>query len=218
MKILVISPHTDDAELGTGGTINKFINQGDDLYWIVLSIAEESVIGNRPRNIHKTEFLNVIKLINFSKELLIFFTLIGIIGIFTFFLTDSAINLAHALGIAPIIIAFTVIAAATSIPDTIISVVNAKKGNIDDATSNVFGSNIFDILVGLGLPLFIYSLYKGAVEITFTNIEIVLSLLGSTMLVLYFFGDDHTLCKKEAAVLLIMYFIFVAYVISLAVI
>ncbi|MBT3416743.1 calcium/sodium antiporter [Candidatus Woesearchaeota archaeon] len=156
--------------------------------------------------------------INFSKELLIFFTLIGIIGIFTFFLTDSAINLAHALGIAPIIIAFTVIAAATSIPDTIISVVNAKKGNIDDATSNVFGSNIFDILVGLGLPLFIYSLYKGAVEITFTNIEIVLSLLGSTMLVLYFFGDDHTLCKKEAAVLLIMYFIFVAYVISLAVI
>ena len=68
MKILVISPHTDDAELGTGGTINKFINQGDDLYWIVLSIAEESVIGNRPRNIHKTEFLNMIKLINFSKD------------------------------------------------------------------------------------------------------------------------------------------------------
>ena len=68
MKILVISPHTDDAELGTGGTINKFLNKGDDLYWIVLSIAEESVIGNRPHNIHKTEFLNVIELLNFSKD------------------------------------------------------------------------------------------------------------------------------------------------------
>jgi len=95
--------------------------------------------------------------------------------------------------------------------------VNAKKGDIDDATSNVFGSNIFDILVGIGLPLLIYNFYKGPVEIVFDNLEIVLGLLGSTMIVLYFFGDDHKLGRKEAGILLAMYFAFVVYTVVLAI-
>ena len=168
--------------------------------------------AHKKKHKHKTS-----EEIKFAKELLIFFLLMAVIGVFTFLLTDSAIDLSHALGISPIIIAFTVIAAATSIPDTIISVVNARKGDIDDATSNVFGSNIFDILVGIGLPLLIYYIYKGAVGITFTNLEIVLGLLGSTILVLYFFGDDHKLDRKEASILLFMYLVFVIYTIILAI-
>ncbi|HIG52238.1 hypothetical protein CXT76_01885 [Candidatus Parvarchaeota archaeon] len=155
--------------------------------------------------------------IKLAKELSIFLFLIGIIGIFTFFLTDSAIELANILEISPIIIAFTIIAAATSIPDTVISIANAKKGDIDDATSNVFGSNVFDILVGIGLPLLIYVLYKGAVSITFSNLEIILGLLGSTIILLYFFADDHTLDKKQAGILLFMYLIFVGYTVFLAI-
>ncbi len=38
-KILVLSPHTDDAELGCGGTINKFLKQGKEIYWAVFSKA-----------------------------------------------------------------------------------------------------------------------------------------------------------------------------------
>lgn len=167
---------------------------------------------------YKKEHKNKIsKEIKFTREVLIFILLLGVIGVFTFLLTNSAINLSHALKISPIIIAFTIIAAATSVPDTVISVVNAKKGNIDDATSNVFGSNIFDILVGIGLPLFIFSIYKGATKVVFTNLEIVLGLLGSTILVLYFFGDDHKLGKKEAGILLFMYFAFVIYTVILAI-
>jgi cation:H+ antiporter len=155
--------------------------------------------------------------IKLAKEISIFLFLIVIIGIFTFFLTDSAIELANILEISPIIIAFTIIAAATSIPDTVISIANAKKGDIDDATSNVFGSNVFDILVGIGLPLLIYVLYKGAVSITFSNLEIILGLLGSTIILLYFFADDHTLDKKQAGILLFMYLIFVGYTVFLAI-
>ncbi len=154
--------------------------------------------------------------IRLAKELPMFLVLLIIIGIFTFFLTDAAIDLAHALGISPIIVAFTIIAAATSVPDTIISVSNARKGDIDDATSNVFGSNIFDILVGLGLPLLIYTLYKGSVTIDFTNMEIILGLLGSTIILLYFFAEDHSLNKRQARTLLLMYLLFVSYVIYLA--
>lgn len=154
--------------------------------------------------------------IELTKEVSIFFVLMLIIGVFTFLLTNSAINLSHALGISPIIIAFTIIAAATSVPDTAISVINAKKGDIDDATSNVFGSNIFDILIGIGLPLLIYTLIKGPVVIEFANLEIILGLLGSTILVLYFFAEDHTLNKQQAITLLLMYLLFVAYIVSLA--
>ncbi len=154
--------------------------------------------------------------IKLTKELPLFFTFMVVIGLFTFFLTDSAINLSETLGISPIIIAFTIIAAATSVPDTVISLINAKKGDIDDATSNVFGSNIFDILVGIGLPLLIYVLFKGPVMIEFVNLEIVLGLLGSTILVLYFFAEDHTLNKRQAITLLLMYFAFLIYIIYLA--
>jgi len=155
--------------------------------------------------------------INILKELIIFIILLFVIGIFTFLLTDSAIDLSKILNIPAVIIAFTIVAGATSIPDTIISVANAKKGDLDDATSNVFGSNIFDILIGIGLPLLIYNIYKGALEITFVNLEIVLGLLGSTILVLFFFADDHTLRKKEAAILLFMYLVFVVYTIALSI-
>jgi len=162
----------------------------------------------------KNKKANEIKL---GKEVLIFVLLLVVIGAFTFLLTNSAMNLSYILGISPIIIAFTIIAAATSVPDTIISVVNAKNGDIDDATSNIFGSNIFDILVGLGLPLLIYYFFKGAVEITFVNLEIVLGLLGATIIVLYFFAENHILNKRHAKILLFMYIFFVAYVVFLAI-
>ncbi|MAG01913.1 hypothetical protein CMI42_01115 [Candidatus Pacearchaeota archaeon] len=153
-----------------------------------------------------------------SKEVFPFIFNFIIIGIFTFFLTRSSIDLSTLLGVSPIIIAFTITAAATSIPDTIISIVNAKNGDVDDATSNVFGSNIFDILVGIGLPLLIYTIYQGSVIIEFANLEIVLGLLGSTILILYFFADTHTLNKKHGFTLLLMYLVFVSYTVYLAVV
>jgi len=151
-----------------------------------------------------------------SKEIIIGLLTMIIIGIFTFFLTDHSIELSNILGVSPIIIAFTITAAATSVPDTVISVVNAKKGDITDATSNVFGSNIFDIFVGLGLPLLIYTIIKGGVEISFANLEIVFGLLGATIVLLYFFAEKHTLNKKQAFFLLFLYILFIAYVLFLS--
>lgn len=52
-------------------------------------------------------------------------------------------------------------AAATSVPDTIISIRDARKGNFDDAVSNALGSNIFDIAFALGFPLLLYNLIYG---------------------------------------------------------
>lgn len=150
----------------------------------------------------------------FNAFLMLFFTLI-IMAVFTFFLTKASIDLSISLGVYPIIIAFTVTAAATSVPDLVVSAVNAKKGQTEDAISNAVGSNTFDILVGLGLPLLIYSLYHGDVAIEFFNIEIIWGLLASAFVVLYFL-KDKIISKKEAFVLILMYALFILYVLYLA--
>lgn len=150
------------------------------------------------------------------KEIGIFLITLVIIGIATYFLTKSSINLSEILNISPVIIAFTITAAATSVPDTVISIVNAKKGDLDAAVSNVFGSNVFDIFVGLGLPLLIYSIFVGPVKIIFQHLEIVLGLLGATIIVSYFFAEEEKLTKKQGIFLLFMYLVFLGYVIFLS--
>jgi len=71
----------------------------------------------------------------------------------------------HALGIQGYFVAVILAAAASSVPDTILSVKDAKKGNYDDAVSNALGSNIFDICFALGLPLFVYTIMYGPILI-----------------------------------------------------
>ena len=153
--------------------------------------------------------------IRIGKELLLMFIYVIGIGVVTYFLVDHSIIFAEFLGVSPIIIAFTIIAAATSVPDTIVSVANARKGNLDDATSNVFGSNIFDIFVGLGLPLLIYFLLVGPIKIVFDNLEIVLGLLGATILSLFYFARGDSFRKIQGIVLLLLYLVFVLYVVFL---
>jgi LmbE family N-acetylglucosaminyl deacetylase len=59
MKILILSPHTDDAELGCGGSIAKMIKEGHELLWVVFSIAEDSLPCDLPKDTLKKEFLQV---------------------------------------------------------------------------------------------------------------------------------------------------------------
>jgi len=155
--------------------------------------------------------------VKFWKEFSIFFLTFALIAAFTYLLTYHSIRISEFLKISPIFIAFTITAIATSVPDTIISLVNARKGSADDATSNVFGSNIFDILVGLGLPLLIYVFLKGPVQVAFMNFEIIIGLFVSTLIVLYFFLNDTVLDKKEGIVMLGLYVLFLVYITLLSV-
>eukprot|EP00003_Mantamonas_plastica_P031179 TRINITY_DN7991_c0_g2_i1.p1 TRINITY_DN7991_c0_g2~~TRINITY_DN7991_c0_g2_i1.p1 ORF type:complete len:500 (-),score=186.52 TRINITY_DN7991_c0_g2_i1:48-1547(-) len=59
------------------------------------------------------------------------------------------------IGIPPIVMGLTVLAAGTSVPDALASVIVAKTGQGDMAVANAIGSNVFDILIGLGIPYLI---------------------------------------------------------------
>ena len=66
-------------------------------------------------------------------------------------LVDGAVAIAMALGVSPLIIGLTIIAAGTSLPEVATSIVAGLRGERDIAVGNVVGSNLFNILVVLGV-------------------------------------------------------------------
>ncbi len=70
-RILVLSPHTDDAELGCGGSINKFIENDSEIYYVALSTCEKSVPPEYPPDILKKEVKNAIDILGIPEKNLI---------------------------------------------------------------------------------------------------------------------------------------------------
>jgi Ca2+/Na+ antiporter len=58
------------------------------------------------------------------------------------------------------LMAVTFIAIGTSIPDAYTSVIVVKQGMVDMGVSNIIGSNVFDLLIGLAFPWFIKSIFN----------------------------------------------------------
>ena len=60
MKILLLSPHTDDIEIGAGGTLIKLLQEKDsNFYWVVFSICENAVPQGLSPDTLRSEFTNV---------------------------------------------------------------------------------------------------------------------------------------------------------------
>ena len=120
-------------------------------------------------------------------------------------------------GIPLIFVAVVLSAAATSVPDTIISMKDARKGNYDDAISNALGSNIFDIAFALGLPILLYNLIYGQqIELggevlAFTK-EVWVFLLLSTFLAVAIMFVGKTFTRLKAVLLIGIYVVFLMFV------
>ena len=96
-----------------------------------------------------------------ERYYLVFIVSIVLIAALSWVLVEAAIVFSHVLNIPEAIIGLTVLAIGTSVPDLISSLIVAKQGRGDMAVSNAIGSNIFDVLVGLGLPFMIAMLIYG---------------------------------------------------------
>ena len=72
-RILVLAPHTDDGELGAGGTINYFVETGAIVYYAAFSTAEESVPEGWPKDVLKTEVRRATEKLGVRNENLIVF-------------------------------------------------------------------------------------------------------------------------------------------------
>jgi len=86
---------------------------------------------------------------------------VGIIGWSCNSLVLACETFAHDLGIGLFVVSFVVAAIASSFPDTLLSIKDAQKGKFKDAFSNAYGSNIFDICICIGLPVFVFLIHSG---------------------------------------------------------
>ena len=82
------------------------------------------------------------------------------IGGFTYFMVEWAEVIGAEFGIPMVLMGLTLLAAGTSVPDLLSSVIVARMGEGDMAVSSSIGSNIFDITVGLPIPWLLYGAVK----------------------------------------------------------
>ena len=121
----------------------------------------------------------------------------------------GAENIALDLGISEKIIALTIVAAGTSLPELVTSVVAASKKNSDIAIGNVIGSNIFNLLFILPVSAVIHPVSYA----TTFNREMLLLIGGTIIVILYMFaGKRYKVDRWEGALLL---GVFLAYTIFL---
>ena len=72
-NVLVLAPHTDDGELGAGGTISKLVENGSNVYYAAFSTAAESVPAHLPNDILKSEVKLATKNLGIDEDKLFIF-------------------------------------------------------------------------------------------------------------------------------------------------
>lgn len=139
----------------------------------------------------------------------VFFVSIALIAGLSWVLVEMAVAISHCLHIPEAIIALTVLAVGTSIPDLFSSIIVAKQGRGEMAVSNAVGSNIFDILVGLGLPfLLVMAISGGTIEAGGDLLGASFILSGSVVLLIVLFLFQRWKIGKTTGIILITAYIF----------
>ena len=139
-----------------------------------------------------------------------------------YWLVEVTRQMASALDVPVFFVAVIVAAAASSIPDTFLSIASARKGDDDGAVSNAFGSNIFDISICLSIPLIIGCYMNGWNPIPLTHDDapieglfgLRIMLLCLTFVTLLMMWHNRQLTRKKAYILCGLYLVFVSYAVA----
>lgn len=126
-------------------------------------------------------------------------------------LVHSGVWFAEWMGIPQVIIALTILAWWTSVPDLLSSLIVAKKWKADMAVANAVGSNIFDILICLWLPWLVYILRTGENIVVPTSwlYESVLVIIGIMIIMIFTMVSSKYKINKTYGIMLI--WIYIAY-------
>jgi len=162
------------------------------------------------------------KITAISSLFTILFSIV-VIGFSCDILITSTEDISKVVGINLFFVSFFIASIASSIPDTFLSVKDATNGKFKDSFSNAYGSNMFDICIGLGLPLFVYIIINGTINTDFPikrigiigdsflngnvllwSIILLLVFTITTTLIYYY----NKLKLQNAIIVLLLYFLF----------
>ncbi|KAM9834103.1 sodium/potassium/calcium exchanger 2-like isoform X4 [Syngnathus typhle] len=134
------------------------------------------------------------------------------IAAFSYLMVWWAHQVGETIGITEEIMGLTILAAGTSIPDLITSVIVARKGLGDMAVSSSVGSNIFDITVGLPFPWLMWSLISGLKPVTVSSnglfCAIVLLFLMLIFVIISIAACKWRMSKLLGFIMFMLYFVF----------
>ena len=123
------------------------------------------------------------------------------------FVVGGASAIAEDFGLSQNMIGLTIVAMGTSLPELVTSVVAARKHELDMAVGNVIGSNIFNVLLILGLAATI-----SPVTMHMENLIDAAILIGASVLVWIFARSKEKIVKSEGVAMLVMYAAFMVYI------
>ncbi|MCK5084511.1 MAG: calcium/sodium antiporter [Candidatus Pacebacteria bacterium] len=193
-------------------------------FYIVSSSKERSILNHKDHELRKDKrknkevftfpptkasrnrFLKKLWTYKPRVELGVFVTLIGsafFIYIGARYTVESIINIADNLGIETAVIAMSAVAIGTSLPELVVSVRAAMKKKYEIALGNVFGSNIFNALMVVGVPAIITDL-----DIDDTTFYIGMPFLIAATILYIFSGISRKIYNWEGLMYLVLYFLF----------
>ena len=125
---------------------------------------------------------------------------------------DNASAIARSLGVSDAVIGLTIVACGTSLPELATSVVAARQGNSGIAIGNVLGSNVFNILMILGLTGLITPMAIQGITTTDLAVMVV-----SMMLLWLFSFTKYRVERWEGAVLVLAFVAYLTHLVSAAI-
>jgi len=125
-------------------------------------------------------------------------------------LLRGAVGLAGRLRLSPAVIGLTVVAAGTSVPELAVSALASMEGQTDLAVSNVVGSNIFNVLLTVGLCALVRPLTIGG-----NTVRLEYPVMAIVTLMCLALAQDGALNRLDAVLLLVVYVSFTAYMVTL---
>ena len=141
----------------------------------------------------------------------ILMTVVGLVGLVggSQLVVNNATTIAQSLGVSDRIIALTIIALGTSLPELVTTIVAARKKETDLIVGNIIGSNIFNICIVMGLPVAIFGTITPS---SFQMIDIVMLIL-SALLLFIMTRRDSKVTRREGALMLLVFLVYYGFII-----
>lgn len=201
------------------GAIGMTLGHVDGALFIVLFVifilymiksAQNSRKDNKDMDVEEAEYAleaEEIQIMPVPKSIIFIVLGCAAIALGSDWVVDGATTIAEAMGVSQTLIGLTVVAFGTSLPELATSIMAAKKNEVDMALGNAIGSNIFNILMVLGIAAAISPM----AFITENIIDIVI-LIAFSAIVWIMAWTKHELSKKEGWVMAILYAVYVVYI------
>lgn len=138
------------------------------------------------------------------------------IGVLTHFMVVWVTAVGCFLEVSPIFMGLVVLAIGTSVPDALGSMIAARSGEANMAIANAVGSNVFDVLIGLGFPWFLRGVIKSeamAVDRDGIALNVIILFCTAILFVSVLAANGWTMNTRTGIFLFSLYVFYVIFVV-----